>query len=237
MSNEEKTMVQTHVAPSYTNHPRTGDVYPAYNKPVAVIDWLAKTDVSEDFVLIIDADMIMRKPIIPKDVGARKGWAVSAFFGYMKGVNNALAMKHIPQVPPRQDSFAGPSGRRSDQIGGFTLMQTEDLRKVAPLWLKYTEDVRFDPDAWELSGDAYSKKPGDKPWISEMYGYSFACATADVWHTCPKGMMLYPGYEVTEEPHVLHYGLLWSVADSDYQFDKHWHYGFDPLKCPPWNLR
>jgi hypothetical protein len=146
MSNEEKAMVQTHVAPSYTNHPRTGDVYPAYNKPVAVIDWLAKTDVSEDFVLIIDADMIMRKPIIPKDVGARKGWAVSAFFGYMKGVNNALAMKHIPQVPPRQDSFAGPSGRRSDQIGGFTLMQTEDLRKVAPLWLKYTEDVRFDPD-------------------------------------------------------------------------------------------
>lgn len=146
MSSEEKTLVQTHVAPSYTNHPRTGDVYPAYNKPVAVIDWLAKTDVLEDFVLIIDADMIMRKPIIPKDVGARKGWAVSAFFGYMKGVNNALAMKHIPQVPPRQDSFAGPSGRRSDQIGGFTLMQTEDLRKVAPLWLKYTEDVRFDPD-------------------------------------------------------------------------------------------
>ena len=121
--------------------------------------------------------------------------------------------------------------------------------------------------AWELSGDAYSKNPGDKPWISEMYGYSFACATADVWHTCPKGMMLYPGYEVTgmwilisffsqwsmqnlmaaspfslyllfaEEPYVLHYGLLWNVADSDYQFDKHWYYGFDPFKCPPWNLR
>lgn len=26
------------------------------------------------------------------------------------------------------------------------MMHTEDLRKVVLLWLKYTEDVRFDPD-------------------------------------------------------------------------------------------
>lgn len=25
-------------------------------------------------------------------------------------------------------------------------MHREDLRRVAPLWLKYTEDVRFDED-------------------------------------------------------------------------------------------
>ena len=62
------------------------------------------------------------------------------------------------------------------------MMQTDQLRKVAPLWLQYTEDVRADPDAWKLSGDQYATKPGDKPWISEMYGYSFACAKADVWH-------------------------------------------------------
>ena len=29
----------THVAPSYTHHPRNGDTYSAYNKPVAIIDW------------------------------------------------------------------------------------------------------------------------------------------------------------------------------------------------------
>lgn len=49
--------------------------------------------------------------------------------------------------------------------------------------------------AWELTGDAYSKKPGDKPWISEMYGYSYACSKSDVWHTTPTGAMLYPGYD------------------------------------------
>ena len=29
------------------------------------------------------------------------GWAVSAYFSYMKGVNNALALKHVPQVSYR----------------------------------------------------------------------------------------------------------------------------------------
>ena len=44
------------------------------------------------------------------------GWAVSAFFGYLKGVNNELALKHVPEVLPRNDSLAGPVGRRGDQV-------------------------------------------------------------------------------------------------------------------------
>jgi peptidyl serine alpha-galactosyltransferase len=194
LSEQEKNFVPTHVAPSFTRHPRTGDQYAAYNKPVAVIDWLARTDVKEDYVLIIDADMIMRRAFIPELDGAKPGRAVSAYFGYMKGVMNKLADKHIPEIAPRNDTLAGPQGRRSDQVGGFTMMHVRDLRRVAPLWLKYTEDVRFDPDAWELTGDAYSKHPGDRPWISEMYGYSYACAKADVWHVVDHSAMLYPGY-------------------------------------------
>lgn len=238
MSEEAKRLVNTHVAPSYTRHPRTGDVYPAYNKPVAVIDFLARTDVKEDYVLIIDADMIMRRAFVPEELGASKGWAISAHFGYMKGVANELAGTHIPEVRPRKDSLAGPIGRKSDDAGGFTLMNAQDLRRVAPMWLKFTEDVRADPEAWRLTGDAYSKKPGDKPWISEMYGYSFACAKANVWHKTPQSLMLYPGYATSEPPHVLHYGLLWQVhsPEKEYSFDKHWHFGFDPLMCPPWDL-
>ena len=34
----------------------------------------------------------------------------------------------------------------------------------------------------------------------------------------------------------MHYGLLWEVPNTGYKFDKHWHYGFDPFKCTPWNL-
>lgn len=236
LTEEELNLCPTHIAPSYTTHPRTGDVYSAYNKPLAVIDWLARNDVAEEYVLIIDADMIMRKPFLPEAAGAKPGTAVSALFGYMKGVTNNLALKHIPEVTPHNDTLAGPSGRRGDQVGGFTLMNTQDLRRMAPLWLKYTEDVRVDPDAWELSGDAYSTHKGDKPWISEMYGYSFGAAKAGVWHVTDNNAMLYPGYDVLEEPMVLHYGLLWNVEGTDYSFDKHWHYGFDPLACPPWDL-
>jgi len=190
--------------------------------------------------------MIMRQPFLP-DVdlgnggeasvaGAKPGMAVSAYFGYMEGVANKLAKKHIPDVIPHNDTLAGPVGRRGDQVGGFTLMATEDLKRVAPLWLRYTEDIRFDPDAWELTGDAYSTHPGDKPWISEMYGYSFGAAKANVWHTVNHNAMLYPGYETTAQPMVLHYGLLWSIAGTEYSFDKHWHNQFDVLQCPPWDL-
>jgi hypothetical protein len=41
-------------------------------------------------------------------------------------------------MPARDEAIA--------QVGGFILMELSDLRKMSPLWLKYSEDVRFDPD-------------------------------------------------------------------------------------------
>ena len=102
------------------------------------------------------------------------------------GVDNELALRHVPEVEPRMDDVAGPVGRRGDQVGrpialrgvldpnrvfnawlrwwcvtpvvglllppaplpqvgGFTLMQAGDMRRVAPWWIKYSEDVRADP--------------------------------------------------------------------------------------------
>lgn len=61
-------------------------------------------------------------------------------------------------------------------------MVREDLARMASDWVTITEDVRADPDAWTLSGDVFTKNPGDKPWIAEMYGYSYGAAKADVWH-------------------------------------------------------
>ena len=31
-------------------------------------------------------------------------------------------------------------------MGGFILMEKSDLKRMSPLWLKYSEDVRADPD-------------------------------------------------------------------------------------------
>ena len=38
----------------------------------------------------------------------------------------------------------------------------------------------------------YAIHPGDKPWISEMYGYSFGASTANVWHKWDTTSMIYP---------------------------------------------
>ena len=46
---------------------------------------------------------------------AHAGWAVSGFYGYLKGVQNEMADKYLPSIAPRNDSLAGPQGRKSDQ--------------------------------------------------------------------------------------------------------------------------
>ena len=119
-------------------------------------------------------------PTRAQEAGAKRGTAVAAYFGYMKGVKNALAMKHVPWVLPRNDTMAGPRGRRGDQVGGFTLMHVEDLRRVAPGWLKFTEDVRFDPDVsggplvccWAGGGTrAWARRAwGQYAWRAEQRG-------------------------------------------------------------------
>ncbi|KAL6753820.1 peptidyl serine alpha-galactosyltransferase [Haematococcus lacustris] len=227
-------LMATHVAPSFAINPRTGDNYAAYNKPGAVVDWLAHVTPKEDWVLVLDSDMLMRKVFKPKELNASKGWAVSADYQYLIGVSNDLWKNHIPEVGPRNDTLAGPFGRHADQVGGFFFVHREDLSKMAPQWLKITEDVREDKDAWRLSGDQYVEK-GGKPWISEMYGYVYGAAKMDVWHRWDMHAMHYPTYQASGIPKVTHYGLLFDIGLS-YKFDKHWHYDFDVTRCPPWDL-
>jgi hypothetical protein len=57
------------------------------------------------------------------------GWAVAAFFGYMKGVANELAIRHVKEVVPHNDTLAGPWGRRGDQVG-FSI-------HISPHWAGY----------------------------------------------------------------------------------------------------
>ena len=58
--------------------------YPAINKPAGVVHWLKHSKDAEnvDWVVILDADMIVRGPIIPWEIGAEKGKPVAAYYGY-----------------------------------------------------------------------------------------------------------------------------------------------------------
>ncbi|GIL46676.1 hypothetical protein Vafri_3606 [Volvox africanus] len=230
------TMVDTWVAPDMSRSPRNGDRYAAYNKPEAVIDWLDHKVARHEYVLVLDSDMILRRPFFVEDMQPKKGLAIGARYTYMIGVANELAVRHIPHVAPRNDTLAGPYGRRADQVGGFFFIHRDDLKAMSHDWLKFSEDVRMDDQAYRLSGDVYAVNPGDRPWISEMYGYAFGAANHDVWHKWDTFSMIYPGYEPREGiPKLMHYGLLFEVG-KNFSFDKHWHYDFDVTKCPPWDL-
>lgn len=109
-------LTTVYFAPSFTIHPVTGDIYPAYNKPVAVLDYLQNNSPPEEFLLVMDADMVLRRPITPIKMGATLGRPVSARYGYLTGVSNALAKKHIPTVEPRNDTDGGVVGRMADQV-------------------------------------------------------------------------------------------------------------------------
>lgn len=57
--------------------------YPAINKPAGVVHWLKHSKDAEnvDWVVILDADQIIRGPIIPWELGAEKGRPVAAYYG------------------------------------------------------------------------------------------------------------------------------------------------------------
>ncbi|KAK7266869.1 hypothetical protein RIF29_19527 [Crotalaria pallida] len=213
---EKKSYRGMHLAPTFevpsmSRHPRTGDWYPAINKPAGVVHWLkhSKDAKNVDWVVILDADMVIRGPIIPWELGAEKGRPVAAYYGYLRGCDNILAQLHTkhPEL--------------CDKVGGLLVFHIDDLRAFAPLWLSKTEEVREDRAHWatNITGDIYGKG-----WISEMYGYSFGAAEIGLRHKINDNLMIYPGYVPREgiEPILMHYGLPFSVGN--WSFNKLAHH-------------
>ncbi|KAL2529041.1 hypothetical protein Fot_21642 [Forsythia ovata] len=196
--------------PSMSRHPRTGDWYPAINKPAGIVHWLKHSKEAEnvDWVVILDADMIIRGPIIPWELGAEKGRPVAAYYGYLIGCDNVLAKLHTkhPEL--------------CDKVGGLLAMHIDDLRALAPMWLSKTEEVREDTAHWatNYTGDIYGTG-----WISEMYGYSFGAAEVGLRHKINDNLMIYPGYVPRDgiEPILMHYGLPFRVGNWSFSKLEH----------------
>lgn len=68
-------------------NPVLRDRYAPYNMATAVIHWLDKNpSPKEQWVLVLDADMQIRHPMLPEGYNLTRGWAVAARVGYMKRV-------------------------------------------------------------------------------------------------------------------------------------------------------
>jgi len=77
------------------------DWYAAYNKPGAVLDFFKHHDPKEEYMVVLDSDMLLRKPFEPDQLNVTRGWALAAHYDYLKGVDNDLAMRHVPYLTPR----------------------------------------------------------------------------------------------------------------------------------------
>jgi len=228
---EDLSYMDTMIVPDWGIHPTTGDNYGCYNRPVALMYWLAERRPTAEWTLVLDPDMLFRQPFLLENFQIPEGYAVAAHYNYLRGVHNELAETHVPQITPRKDDFGGPMGRRGDMVGAYYLIRTKDLARVAPLWLKYTEDVREDPMAIIHTGWG-GEKVGEKNWVSDMYGYSFAAAVSGVWHKMMLTGMYYPDYDVADIPMVIHYGQGYNIG-ADFEFEKRKHMGFDSFQQKP----
>ncbi|KAL1529318.1 hypothetical protein AB1Y20_000272 [Prymnesium parvum] len=236
----------TFVHPNYRHNPLNGDVSASYNKPASVMHFTREANFTEEFILFIDADMVLVRPIDPIALGAKKGTVVSEYVAYMIGSSNQMAKNFLPpEAVPRAKS-----------VGWYHIFHRDDLLRIAPLWLEYCGKVRTHPELyWSMNGsipeniptgDAYVKF-GKAPWISEMYGYSFGAAMAGVEHVITNGVVRYPsetfafGEEDSQgllrpatrpaQPYILHYGIDFNIGD--YNWNKMVYQQLDLFACRP----
>ena len=196
-------------------HPMIDEVgYPSYNKPASVMFFLDQVDVQEEYIALLDTDMLLREPLDPEALGARPGVVVSAEYTYLVGTDTSFARRFL-------ESHELPL---QVKCGGFHIFHREDIRKIAPLWIEYTRRVRAfaqsDPDAyfsesflnWHVTEGVtetmWAVRRKQALWQAEMYGYIFGAAKAGVSHVIRRDTMLYPGYQPTFglAPAILHYG-------------------------------
>ena len=221
----------TFVHPNYRHNPINGDTSASYNKPASVMHFSMEANFTEEFILFIDADMLLARPIDPVALGAKKGVVVSEYVPYMIGTGNGMAEQFLP----------AEAAARARPVGWYHIFHRDDLRRIAPLWLKYCGRVRMEPERyWSINGsipsniptgDAYVKF-GKAPWISEMYGYAFGSAEAGVEHVVTHGIVKYPG-EVSNfgaEPYILHYGIDFTLS-RDYNWNKMSYQKLDLFQC------
>lgn len=205
------------IGPTFV-HPNYGvgevpgyDRSPTYNKPASLMHWVQEAEIEEEFVLYIDADMLLRRPMDPAAMGARKGIVISEHVRYLDvGVAGGLAEQFLPpDAAPRAATSTG---------GWYHLFHVDDARKIAPRWLHYCREVRTHVERyWTMPGSALRKdiptgdsyvRFGEAPWISEMYGYVFAAAEAGVSHVLTEGAVVYSDAPLeTPGPYIVHYGL------------------------------
>ena len=213
-SYEYLDLMPTHVTPRYDDID-PGDDYAAYNLPGSMLHFVehARDALATKWIVKLDADMILRKPLTVTQGGLTAGPGVVAagFYGYLAGVDNEMAGMFVDDAETRS---------RLAKVGGWEIFHAPDLARAAPLWFEYTKRVRTDKRVWwpfKGTGDVFITEANPRPWISEMYRYVFGAAVAGLRHNVVHSCQLYAGMAPWDDdsfdPFLIHYGIRIEIPD------------------------
>lgn len=62
-----------------------GDNYSPYNRPKALMMWMADINPPEEWILILDPDMVLRSPLTPSTLQIPEGFVSAAHCTYLTG--------------------------------------------------------------------------------------------------------------------------------------------------------
>lgn len=148
--------------PTFVAHPLAGaraDAgYVVLNRPWAIVQWLEQAPPAERWVLMGEPDHIWRRPL--PNPTPRTGTPAAFPFFYIEPSKR--------EYVPLTETFTGPLTRAEVEavppIGNApTVVATDDLKKLAPLWMAVAHAVFDDPPARAAWG-----------WVLEMYGFAIA---------------------------------------------------------------
>ena len=205
--------VPTHVAPAYDYGI---DQYVAHNKPLSITHWLQTADVKEDIIIVADPDCALISKV---DIAVEEGSPVATqgyyTFQSTKSIEYQIAAHYCKGICQHFDPIAVP-----------VIIHRNDLARLAPLWLKYTEDIRRDrqgPNKWPIEWNDNRFTVNRIEWVAEMFGYVIAAAHLDLRHEIAD-LQLVPSVHKTLTPSVpfLHYHVRVETADH-----KFWNKGDD----------
>ncbi|KAL3923736.1 MAG: hypothetical protein SGPRY_004129, partial [Prymnesium sp.] len=212
--------------------------------PASVMHFTREANFTEEYILFIDADMILVKPIDPVALGAKKGTVVSEYVGYMIGWYHIFHRDDLKRIAPLWLEFCGKVAapehldRDKNITSPFSASRAYITIEFAlTSWMQ----VRTHPELyWSMNGsipkniptgDSYVKY-GKAPWIAEMYGYSFGAAMAGVDHVITRGVVRYPSdaddfgasdvsgdgkyVNTSFNPYILHYGIDFNIGDYNW---------------------
>eukprot|EP00891_Asterochloris_glomerata_P002540 jgi/Astpho2/2540/e_gw1.00048.41.1_t len=208
--------------------------YVVLNRPYSFVQWLAKAQITENYVLMGEPDHLWLKPM----PNLMKGLHPAAFpFFYIEPARKdyrAITERFTGALTRKQAESIPPIGNAP------TLLSLKQLSIVTPVWFNTSMDIFNDAEAHKEWG-----------WVQEMYGFAISCYKVGL---PPVGlelnMMSQPPWDTELEPYyMLHYtyGMDYRLTGEhmpgeygEWRFDKRNYAGNPPprnLSLPPASVK